>query len=159
MLRALLIAAALLPAPAVAAETLVAARTIRAQTAIEPGDLAFGTEAVPGALADPAQAIGMEARAVIYAGRPIRPGDLAPAAVVERNAVVPIAFRRGPLTILAEGRVLTRGAAGEVVRVMNLASRTTVQGVITPAGRIEVIGSHPGTLDPDSAGPAGGGEN
>lgn len=138
---------ALLPLPAAATETLVATRTIRAQTAIQPEDLAFGTEAVPGALADPAQAVGMEARAVLYAGRPIRPGDLAPAAVVERNQIVPIAFRRGPLTILAEGRAMARGAPGDVVRVMNLASRTTVQGVITPGGGIDVVGSHP---DPHS---------
>lgn len=133
----------LLALPVRAAETLVAARTIRAQTVIEPGDIAFGTEAVPGALADPTQAVGMEARAVLYAGRPIRPGDLAPAAAVERNQVVPISFRRGTLTILAEGRVLARGAPGDLVRVMNLASRTTVQGVITPEGRIEVVGSRP----------------
>lgn len=141
-MRMLLLLAGLLPLPAMATETLVTTRTIRAQTAIQPEDIAFGTETVPGALADPAQAIGMEARAVLYAGRPIRPSDLAPAAVVERNQVVPLSFRRGPLTILAEGRALARGAPGDLVRVMNLASRTTVQGVITPAGGIDVVGSH-----------------
>lgn len=137
----LLLLLALLPFPGLAAETLVAARTIRAQTMIQPEDIAFGPDSVPGALADPDQAVGMEARAVLYAGRPIRPGDLAPAAVVQRNQVVPITFRRGPLIIHAEGRVLARGAPGDLVRVMNLASRTTVQGVITPEGGIEVVGS------------------
>lgn len=141
MLRLLILTLAF-SAPA-AAETLVAARTIRAQTAIQPEDLAFSPEDIPGALADPDQAVGMEARAVLYAGRPIRAGDLVPAAVVARNQVVPIAFSRGGLTIRAEGRALARGAPGDVVRVMNLASRTTVEGVVTPQGHVEVIGSQP----------------
>lgn len=124
----------------VPAETLVATRTIRAATPIQPEDIAFGEEEVPGALSDPAQILGMEARAVIYAGRPIRPGDIAPAAAVERNQLVPINFRRGQLVIKAEGRALARGAPGEVIRVMNLASRTTVQGVIDADGGIHVLG-------------------
>ena len=123
------------------AETLVATRTLRATTLIGPGDVVLISETHPGALSTPEEAVGQEARVALYAGRPIRPGDVGPAAVVDRNGIVPLVFRRGGLTILAEGRALGRGAPGESVRVMNLSSRSTVSGVIAPDGSVHVLGS------------------
>ncbi len=120
------------------AESLVAARTIRALATVTPEDLAVADTAIPGALSDIDQAVGLETRVVIYPGRPIRPGDLAPPAVVERNQIVPLIYRNGTLAISAEGRALGRGAAGDRVRVMNLASRTTVTGVIGADGFVRV---------------------
>ena len=136
MLRAAL-ALLLLAAPA-AADTLVATRTIRAQSVLMPGDIALVTAGAPGALSDPAAALGQEARVTLYAGRPIRPGDLGPPAMVERNQIVALSYRAGGLYIDTEGRALARGGTGEVIRVMNLASRSTVSGRIMPDGRIEV---------------------
>lgn len=115
----------LLAAPA-AAEIVVPVRTIAPQTVIAAEDLALSDAVVPGAVADPALAIGLEARVALYPGRPIRPGDLAPPAVVERNALLPLIYRSGGLLITAEGRALDRAGAGELIRVMNLASRATV---------------------------------
>ena len=134
---------AMAPVPPAAADTLVATRTIRPATPIGPADVALVAEVHPGALSDPADVLGMEARVALYPGRPIRPGDVGPAAVVERNGIVPLVFRRGGLTILAEGRALGRGAPGETVRVMNLSSRSTVSGVIGADGSVHVAGSTP----------------
>ncbi|OWJ80678.1 MULTISPECIES: flagellar basal body P-ring formation chaperone FlgA [Haematobacter] len=131
----------LLAASPAGAEALVAAHTIRATSVIAPTDLALSAEVVPGALTDPGDAIGFEARVAIYAGRPIRPGDIAPAAVVERNQIVPLAWRKGGLLIRAEGRALGRAAPGEDVRVLNLASRTTVTGIAGPDGTVHVGGT------------------
>ena len=47
-------------------------------------------------------------------------------------------YADGPLRIATEGRALDRAAAGEAVRVMNLASRQTVTGTVAPDGSIEV---------------------
>jgi flagella basal body P-ring formation protein FlgA len=138
------LAFALLALPA-AAETLVATRTIRAQAIIEPQDLTFAAIATPGALDDPSDVIGMEARVVLYAGRPIRPGDIGPPAIVERNQIVALVFRQGPLTIAAEGRALARGGAGDMIRVMNLASRSTVTGFVDPDGSVSVSGGFAAT--------------
>ena len=129
------------PAPPALSETLVATRTIRPATPIDPADVTLIPENHPGALSDPDAILGQEARVALYPGRPIRPGDIGPAAVVERNAIVALKFRRGGLTILAEGRALGRGAPGETVRVMNLASRSTVNGIIGPDGTVHVAGS------------------
>ena len=123
------------------AESLVAARTIRAQHVIEPADIALVDRAIPGALASVQAAIGMEALVILYPGRPIMAGDIAPPAMVERNQIVPIVFTRGGLTITAEARALSRGAVGDLVRVMNMSSRSTISGVVHADGFVEVGGA------------------
>ena len=69
---------------------------------------------------------------------PLRPEDLGAPALVERNQIVSLVYRSGGLVILADGRALARGAEGDVIRVMNLASKTTVSGRVGPDGRILV---------------------
>ncbi|WP_102224046.1 flagellar basal body P-ring formation chaperone FlgA [Acidimangrovimonas sediminis] len=120
------------------AETLIAAHTIRARAVLGPEDLSTIRADVPGALTDPATVIGQEARVVLYAGRPIRRGDVGPPALVERNQLVALAYRQGALTIHAEGRALGRAGAGEEIRVMNTASRTTISGTVQPDGSVVV---------------------
>ena len=127
-----------LPALAEGAVSLVATRLIRAQTVLSAADMTQVAADIPGALADAAAAVGLEARVTIYPGRPLRAGDLGPPALVDRNAVVPLAYRVGGLTILAEGRALDRAGAGDALRVMNLASRTTVTGRLGADGVVEV---------------------
>ncbi len=129
----------LLPVAA-GAETLIAARTVRSQAILTPADLAMVAKTVPGTLAFADEAIGMEARVVLYAGRPIRPGDIGPPAIVERNQIVTLFYRRGNLVIAVDARALGRAGAGDLMRVMNLASRTTVSGVVRADGTIIVGG-------------------
>ncbi len=140
-LRFALVLALIVPVPAIA-DTLVAARTIRARAIIAPADLSVIGQDIPGALATPDEALGLESRVVLYAGHPIRPGDIGPPAIVERNQIVTLVFQSGPLTILAEARALGRAGVGDMVRVMNLASRNTVSGVVRPDGSV-TVGSPP----------------
>lgn len=127
---------------AAAAETpgvsLVATRMIRAQSVLTAEDVTQVEASIPGALTDMADAVGLEARVTLYPGRPVRPGDLGPPALIERNATVPLAYRSGWLTIMAEGRALERAAIGDRLRVMNLASRSTVVGRLGPDGIVEL---------------------
>ncbi len=118
--------------------SLVAARAIPANARIETGDLRLSPRAFPGALTAPEDAVGQEARETIFAGRPIHPGDLRPAAVVERNDLVRLTYTAGLIAIITEGRALDRGAPGDRVRVMNLSSRSTISGVVGPDGVVEV---------------------
>jgi flagellar basal body P-ring formation protein FlgA len=133
-------------APAAAlADSVIATRTIRAQSVLVADDMTLVAAEIPGALNDPALALGQEARRTLYAGRPIRPSDLGPAAQVNRNQTVMLAFRTGGLDILTEGRALERGATGDVIRVMNIASRTTVSGLIGDDGTVRVAFTFEGT--------------
>lgn len=133
----------LLPCVAVA-DTLVAARTIRAQTLLTPSDLAMIPGDVPGALISPEEALGLEARVVLYSGRPIMAGDVGPAAIIERNQIVKLIYAVGTLSISANGRALGRGGPGDVLRVMNLTSKSTVSGIVAANGFV-YIGAMPGS--------------
>lgn len=113
-------------ASAANAETLVAARTLPAQTIIGPEDLLSRDIIVPGAVEDPGELIGMETRVALYAGRPIRPGDVGLPAIVERNQIVVIIYTAGGIHITTEGRALERAGPGDLIRVMNLSSRNTI---------------------------------
>ncbi|VDC20330.1 flagellar basal body P-ring formation chaperone FlgA [Pseudogemmobacter humi] len=135
MWRALILACWPLTAQA---DSVIAARNLPAQTVIAEGDLMLAAAVIEGALTSTEAAVGQETRRAIYAGRPVRTGDLGPPALVERNALVALEYRAGGLVIRAEGRALARGAAGETIRVMNIESKTTVTGLIGPDGLIHV---------------------
>lgn len=120
------------------ADILVPVRTIRAKEIILATDLTFKQINVAGALDDANEVVGMEARVALYPGRPIRPSDIGPPAIVDRNDLVILSYKHGGLTIIAEGRALGRGAEGEIIKVMNLASRSTITGRVNADGSIEV---------------------
>ncbi|WP_375279458.1 flagellar basal body P-ring formation chaperone FlgA [Pseudooctadecabacter sp.] len=118
----------------VSAETLIAARTIPARTILAPEDILIRDVSVAGGIADPALAIGQEARVALYAGRPIRSADLATPAIVERNQIIQIIYRQGGIVISTEGRALDRAGPGDWIRVMNLSSRATITAQIHESG-------------------------
>ena len=132
-----------LPAQAVA-EVVVAARTIRARTIITAQDLAVQPGEMEGGFESIAELVGLEARVTIYQGRPLRPAQVGPPALIERNQIVTLVYLRGGLTITAEARALGRAGAGETVRVMNTASRAIVSGTVTQAGIVVAQGSASG---------------
>ena len=120
------------------AQTVVATRTVRANTVLAPADLTIVSKQTPGALSALEEAVGQETRVVLYAGRPIKAGQLGPPALVNRNDVVTLVFRTGGLAIVTEGRALGRGGLDDSIQVMNLASRTIVEGQITAAATVSV---------------------
>lgn len=134
------------PGPEAASETasaegwLTPARVIRAGERIDAADLARRPGPGLGGIRDAARIAGLEARTTLFPGRPISDGDLSPPAMVERNQIVTIRFRKGGLLIEAEGKALDRGAQGVRVRVMNLVSRASVVGRVTGPELVEVGG-------------------
>jgi flagella basal body P-ring formation protein FlgA len=127
----------MLTTPALA-ESVVATRTLRPNSVIGPDDLTIVDAKLPGALTDPAQALGLETRVAIYAGRPVLRSDLGELTLVQRNQIVSLIYLAGGLAISTEGRALSRGSEGETVRVINLGSRTTVSGQVGPDGAVYV---------------------
>lgn len=127
-----------LTAQAATADTVVASRTIRPQSILTLSDLALQPGDLPGGFDETDYVIGLETRVVLYAGRPIRPEDIGPPAVVERNQIVTLAYLQNGLTIRTEGRALSRAGVGEDLRVMNLQSRATFSGRVGPDGIVVV---------------------
>jgi len=136
MLRLALLA--LLSATPARSDSLVATRMIRAQSVVTADAVTLVEADIPGALTDFVAAAGLETRVAIYPGRPILAADLGPPSIIERNQIVALSYRAGTLSILTEGRALARGGVGDVIRVMNLASRATVSGLIGADGTVVV---------------------
>ncbi|MCB1337742.1 MAG: flagellar basal body P-ring formation protein FlgA [Maritimibacter sp.] len=134
----------LLAAPAFG-DTVIAARTIRAQELIGPLDVKLAESDVDGAYADLEAVIGTEARVALYAGRPVRSGEVGPPALIERNQLVGLIYQAGGLTIVAEGRALGRAGVGEYLKVMNLESRQTISGYVRDDG-VVLVGTSATTL-------------
>jgi flagella basal body P-ring formation protein FlgA len=118
----------------VSAEALVATRIIPANTIISAEDIVFRDLNVPGASIVPDTVIGMEARKSIFAGRPIFSSDVRIPAVVERNQIIELVFKSNGLLIKTDGRALDRAGPGDLVRVMNLSSRSIVIAGIDERG-------------------------
>ncbi|QDC11493.1 flagellar basal body P-ring formation protein FlgA [Oceanicola sp. D3] len=120
------------------AEMLVAARMIPAGSVLEPRDVLLREGRATGAVEAVEDAMGLEARVVLYPGRPIRAADLGPPALIDRNQIVTLVYRQNGLLIATEARALGRGGVGDMLKVMNLASRSTVTGQVDAAGRVIV---------------------
>ncbi len=129
---------AMMAAGVVLAQSVTPTRAIRSQSVIGPDDVALSDETAPGAIGDIGAVIGREARVTLYPGRPILGGQIGAPALIERNQIVRMNFAQGPLSITTEGRALDRAGVGEMVRVMNMASRQIVTGSVAADGSIEV---------------------
>ncbi|MAM61850.1 MAG: flagella basal body P-ring formation protein FlgA [Maritimibacter sp.] len=132
-----LILAAMTAAP-VSADTVIAARTLRAQSIIGPADVTLAKGDVVGTYRTLDEVLGLESRGVLYAGRPVRIEDLGPPAIIDRNQVVPVIYNSGTMRIMAEGRALGRAGAGDMLRVMNLASHAVISGRVLEDGTVTV---------------------
>lgn len=139
MIRSFIISAltAALPGSAMA-ETIIAARTVRAHSILTRNDLSLIADNVPGMLISYDEAVGLEAKTILYAGRPIGPEDVGPPAIIERNQLVSLTFQRGTLAIHTDARALSRAGIGDTVRVMNLNSKNIVTGIVAPDGGVYV---------------------
>jgi flagella basal body P-ring formation protein FlgA len=121
-----------------AGQSVTVEQPVRAGDILTAGDLAFIDLQIADGFADPRALDGLEARVNLYPGRPIRQVEVGARTVIRRNAVVPLVFTRGGLTITLEGRALQPAGDGESLRVMNLSSRSTVTGVATATGTVLV---------------------
>ncbi|MHA3978328.1 flagellar basal body P-ring formation chaperone FlgA [Halovulum sp. GXIMD14794] len=137
MRAALFLLALTAPAP-LEGQVLVVNRTIPAQTIVGAQDVSLQDGEVAGAHRAIDEVVGLETRVTLYPGRPVRMGDLGPAAVIERNEVVTLRYRSGALVIETDGRALDRASVGKGVRVMNLGSRAVVTGRAAGPGLVEV---------------------
>ncbi|MCP2678428.1 flagellar basal body P-ring formation chaperone FlgA [Maricaulaceae bacterium NA33B04] len=91
-------------------------------------------------LLDPEGLIGMAARRPLRADTPLRGFDVEAPSIIERGEIVNLIFQSGPLTLSARARAMEDGAAGELIRFVNLQSNRTVEAVADAPGRARVTG-------------------
>lgn len=123
--------------PAFAA-TVTANSTLSRGTQISSRDISVEVEGAETAQDVMSYYVGKELIRTIYNGTEIRERDVQEAILVKRNSPVTMIYRVGRLEISTNGRALSEGAKGEIVRVMNMDSRNAVEGRVTGAGMVEM---------------------
>lgn len=122
---------------------VVATRRLALGEVVGPGDVRtvrLRAELSQGGIAElPVQVVGKQLRRPAMPDQPLRLGDLAPPALVERNALVTLVLETPGMQLMAQGRALEAAPRGAVVRVANLASQTVVEGVVVAPGRVRVV--------------------
>ena len=88
--------------------------------------------------------VGQRLRRPMAAETPFASADLAPPPLVEKNAAVTVVLEAPGLSLSVQGRALDSAPRGAVVPVMNLASRSVVEGEVVGPNRVRVLmGSTP----------------
>nr|MCV4208026.1 flagellar basal body P-ring formation chaperone FlgA [Roseomonas sp. SXEYE001] len=130
------------------APVVIATRRLALGEIVGPGDLRLARHRAerlrPGLASDPGQVVGKALRRPIAINLPFVLNDLALPSVIEKNATVTMLMEGPGISMTAQGRALGSAARGEVVSVMNLASRSVVEGQAIGPGRVRVaFGSVP----------------
>lgn len=90
------------------------------------------------------EVLGQRLRRPMAAEMPFAAADLAAPPLVEKNAPVTLVLEAPGLSLSVQGRALDSAPRGAVVPVMNLASRSVVEGEVVGPGRVRVLmGSTP----------------
>ena len=93
----------------------------------------------PGTAQSLDQVVGQQLRRPVTADMPFAAADLQAPAMVEKNAPVLLVLEAPGLSLSAQGRALEAAPRGAVVPVMNLASRSVVEGQVIGPGRVRVL--------------------
>jgi len=89
------------------------------------------------------RAVGMQARRQLRAGQAVRLADLAKPDLVQRDQSVTLIYDTPGLYLTVRGKAQDSGTEGDVVNVLNLQSKRTVQGVVTGRGQVSVAVATP----------------
>jgi len=82
--------------------------------------------------------VGLAARRALRPGQTLRMADLMKPEIVQRNEAVTLVYEVPGLTLTVRGTALEAGAEGDVINVMNIQSKRTVQGTVAGPARIIV---------------------
>lgn len=83
--------------------------------------------------------VGQTPRRALAAGLPIRNADIGKPEAITKNGLVTMVAQAPGLTITTTGRAMEAGSVGDVVQVMNLQSKRTVQATVTGMNLVQVI--------------------
>lgn len=124
-------------------EVPVLARRIRRGEVIRERDIEFITlsrdRVGRNVILDAARIIGKSPRRFLYTGKPIRIGDVRSPIIVSKGDIVTLIVRTRQLLITSKGIALQDGARGDVVRIRNTRSRTTIEGVVAAPNRVNIF--------------------
>ena len=90
---------------------------------------------------DPAKIVGNAARRALPRGTLLREADIQRPEIVEKNATVTMLHEQPGIQLSMRGKAISGGAMGDVIQVMNINSKRTVEATITGPNRVAVTGT------------------
>jgi flagella basal body P-ring formation protein FlgA len=84
-------------------------------------------------------AIGLSVRQAQRAGQPLRRADLTKPELVHRDDTVTLVYEVPGILLTTRGKAIDSGAEGDVISVLNIQSKRTVQGIVSGPGRVTIM--------------------
>jgi flagellar basal body P-ring formation protein FlgA len=100
---------------------------------------------------DMEQLVGMAPRRAMRAGQILRTSDLMRPELVQRNENVTLVFEAPGIMLTSRAKALESGAEGDLISVLNVQSKRTVQGTVTGPGTVTVTTMKPRVASASSA--------
>lgn len=120
------------------ADIPVVTRPLRRGEMIRAEDLSWQeievSNATAGLIFNAEDIIGKSPRTALRPGASLRPADLVTPPAIARGTLVTMLYRVGGLQITAQGRALGDAQVGESLRVVNLSSSRTIEGIVESPG-------------------------
>jgi flagella basal body P-ring formation protein FlgA len=96
-------------------------------------------EVGPEGLADASDALGLSVRQGVRSGQPLRRTDLMKAELLHRDETVTLVYEVPGILITTQGKALESGSEGDLISVLNVQSKRTIQGVVTGPNRVSIM--------------------
>ncbi|EAQ01989.1 flagellar basal-body P-ring formation protein FlgA [Pseudooceanicola batsensis HTCC2597] len=87
---------------------------------------------------DPADLVGMQVKRLLTQGRPVMTQSVIKPLIIDRGDRISIRYDDGLLALSAPGKALDAAHKGQEIRIVNLASNTSLTGVAVGRGIVEV---------------------
>jgi flagella basal body P-ring formation protein FlgA len=124
-------------------EAAIATRALGRGDVIKQGDVVIERRARSEFSAEqPARAgavVGLAARGSVRAGQALRNADLMKPEVVKKNEMVLLHYEVPGIVLTMRGQALDSGTEGDLVNVLNIQSKRTIQGIVTGPGRVTIL--------------------
>jgi flagella basal body P-ring formation protein FlgA len=128
-------------------ETLVPARQIAQGEVVKESDFTVvrrpKSEFAANVIVSIEQAVGLSSKRALRVGQLLRQGDLAKPELVARNEAVTISYAVPGIVVSIRGQALEPGTMGDVINVLNVQAKKTIQATVTGPGRVSVAPTTP----------------
>jgi flagella basal body P-ring formation protein FlgA len=123
-------------------ETAVSARALAQGDVLKASDLVIErrpkAEFTAATVTTIEQVLGLAVRNPMRPGQVIRQADVAKLELVQRNEVISIVYEAPGIRLTIRGKALEPGAQGDVINVLNIESKRTIQATVAGPGRVTV---------------------
>jgi flagella basal body P-ring formation protein FlgA len=124
-------------------EVAVLSRALNRGDIVKQSDIAFERRPKSEFNSEPpaqaAEILGLAAKRPVRAGQPLRAADLMKPEVVKKNDIVMMRYEVPGIVLTLRGQALDNGTEGDVVNVLNIQSKRTIQGTVTGPGQVTML--------------------